>query len=733
MWCLEAMSSFSELELWGGHECTLNRIGEVYRDQSILTGHERREDDLERFAELGFRALRYPILWERVAPEHPDECDWTLPDRRLQRMKTLGMRVIAGLIHHGSGPRYAGIMSKEFAAGLAMHARHVAERYPCIQDWTPVNEPVTTARFVGLYGHWHPHRRDERAFWLALLNQVDATRFAMREIRAVNATARLVQTDDLGRTYATAALQAQAAHDNARRWMAWDLLFGRVTRDHMFWERLDRLGYGDRLRAIADDPCPPDIIGVNHYLTSDRFLDDRIEIYPTEACGGNGVVAFADVEAVRALPDPGPQGVAGALREAWARYGCPIALTEVHNASTRDEQARWFAEAWRTAEHCRAQGTDVRAVTAWSLLGAYDWNSLLTRPAMHYECGVFDVSSGTPRPTTLAHQLKHDRRADRSVPDVHGRGWWRRAVRFEGAPILRAQNTPAATVAPGAILITGAAGTLGRALSAACYLRDLRYVGATRAQLSICDPDAISRALDLWRPSVVINAAGFVDIDKAETERALCGHANVDGPAYLARACKDRGVPFVTFSSDLVFDGNTDIPYVESCRSRPLNAYGLSKAAAEAKVLDLDPGALLIRTAAFFSEHDPHNFAAWVVRELTANRRIVCAADVVISPTYVPSLAHAVLNLVQDRCSGIWHLTNGGAVTWYAFAQQVAKVSGLKSSLLGGAPAAELGWRAPRPRYSALGSERGELLRPLEHDVRLFCAGIGAAARRYAA
>ncbi len=167
-------------QLWGGLECTVNRVHDHYGDQVRLSGHQDRLEDLDRFAELGIKAIRYPILWERTSPHSPDHCDWAWSDERLARLRELGIRVIAGLIHHGSGPRYTSLVSDNFAEGLATHARNVAQRYPWIQDWTPVNEPVTTARFSALYGHWYPHLRSERDFWLALLNQVDATRLSMR-------------------------------------------------------------------------------------------------------------------------------------------------------------------------------------------------------------------------------------------------------------------------------------------------------------------------------------------------------------------------------------------------------------------------------------------------------------------------------------------------------------------------------------------------------------------------
>lgn len=414
-------------ELWGGVECTVNRVGDAFRDQTVLSGHHDRPGDLDLFAGLGLRAIRYPVLWERTmaADGVPD---WTWPDARLHRLRALGIRPIVGLVHHGGGPRHTHLLDPGFAAGLGDYAGRVAARYPWVEDWTPVNEPLTTARFSALYGHWYPHRRDEGAFWLALLNQVDATRAAMRAIRAVNPRARLIQTDDLGRTFATSPLAEQAAFDNERRWAGWDLLFGRVGRDHPLFAALERAGLGERARRIADDPCPPDVVGVNHYLTSDRFLDHRVERYPAELHGGNGRIAYADTEAVRVL-DPPAGGLGAALGEAWARYGVPLAATEVHNGGSEEEQLRWAAAAWDAAVALAADGVEVRAVTAWSLLGSHGWNTLLTGDGA-YEPGVFDVSSGTPRPTALAalwrglpHGAARDARA-------RAPGWWQRPERL---------------------------------------------------------------------------------------------------------------------------------------------------------------------------------------------------------------------------------------------------------------------------------------------------------------
>jgi dTDP-4-dehydrorhamnose reductase len=722
------------LELWGGHECTVNRVHDRYLDQTVLSGHQDRIEDLALFADLGVKALRYPVVWERIAPERPDVMDWTWTDERLTQIRRLGMRPIAGLLHHGSGPAYTSLTADSFVEGLGDFAQAVAERYPWIEEWTPVNEPLTTARFSALYGHWYPHARDERLFWIAFLNQIDAVRLAMRRIRNVNPAARLIQTEDLGQTYATPPLAEQAAFDNHRRWLTWDLLTGRVNREHPFWARFARFGLTDRLRAIADAPCPPDVVGVNHYLTSERFLDHRVDRYPPDRCGGNDFIPYADVEAVRVM-SPGPVGLAGLMDQAWARYGLPLAITESHNGCTREEQMRWTLEAWRAAERLRERGADVRAVTAWALLGSYDWNSLLTVPANHYEPGAFDLRGGvddpTPRPNAMTRMLADLASGKPLHPAAGGLGWWRRDVRLEFQPVDRIAGPlppqrhfdPEPAAAP-PILIAGASGTLGQALARCCHLRGLSYVLTDRSQMPLEDPAAIERTLERHRPWAVINAAGWVRVDEAELEPDACRLANLTGAVNLAQAAVAIGAHYTAFSSDLVFGGQLDRPYVESDEPRPLNVYGASKLAAERALIALDDRALVVRTAAFFSPDDPWNFAAVVARRLTAGRAVQAATDCVVSPTYVPHLCHAVLDLVLDGETGLWHLTNGQAVDWAEFGRAIADALDLDTRLIKATPASQMGWLARRPARVPLASERGRRLPTLSTAIDHYAATV---------
>jgi dTDP-4-dehydrorhamnose reductase len=720
-------------ELWGGVECTVNRVGDNYFDQLNWSGHWGRSGDLERFAALGIRTLRYPLLWERIAPAGLSQADWTWPDQRLARLRDLGISSIIGLVHHGSGPRYTNLLDPAFPLLLADYAGAVARRYPEVSRYTPVNEPLTTARFSGLYGHWYPHARDPRAFARALLHQCRGVVLAMERIREVNPAAQLVQTDDLGKTFSTRLLAYQARFENERRWLTFDLLCGRVTREHRLWNYLRRDAdiSAAELQFFIDHPCPPDIIGFNYYLTSERLLDERLSLYPPATHGGNGRHAYADVEAVRLRP-AGLAGPRALLEEAWERYGLPMAVTEVHNGCTREEQLRWVLEVWDAALDLRDDGVDLRAVTMWALLGAFNWNSLVTRAEGHYEPGAFDVRAPQPRATALAQMTKElvaGREPSHPVLDMPG--WWRRSKRLIYPHMLAGNSLrpsrPPAAARP--VLITGATGTLGQAFARRCELRGLAYRLLARSEMDIADEHSIDAALALHGGWAVVNAAGYVRVDDAERDRERCFRENTVGSELLARACAARRMRLVTFSSDLVFDGSSREPYLETSEPRPLNAYGESKREAECKVLSTYPEALVIRTSAFFSPWDEHNFVTRALRTLFLGQGWDAAEDEVVSPTYVPDLVDVALDLLIDRESGIWHLANLGAVSWAQLARSVARRAGLNPGLVVGRRQQELQRAASRPAYSVLGSARGALMPSLEHALDRYLTEAGFAGK----
>ena len=422
---MDINTTTTPMDLWGGIECTVNRVGDRYQDQLVRNGHHDRVSDLNMLAELGLRTLRYPLLWERTAPGKIDEPDWRWADERLPRLRELGINPIIGLVHHGCGPCYATFDTEAFEQELPTYARQVAERYPWVTAYTPINEPLTTARFSGLYGFWYPHTQSDRMFAQILIRECKATVKAMQQIRLVQPDAQLIQTDDLGHTHSTPLLAYQAEWENDRRWLTWDLLCGKVRPGHSFWSYFRKMGIPEKdLWFLVENPCPPSVIGINHYITSERYLDENLVDYPPHLHCGNKFHRYVDTEVVRAAPEK-RIGLAGLLMQAWERYQLPIAVTEAHLGCTVDEQMRWLWDMWQEAQQAKASGADVRAVTAWALLGSYDWHCLLTRQDGQYEAGAFDLSSGEPHPTDLAKLIRRmatGKNPRQLVPE--GPGWW---------------------------------------------------------------------------------------------------------------------------------------------------------------------------------------------------------------------------------------------------------------------------------------------------------------------
>jgi dTDP-4-dehydrorhamnose reductase len=427
------------------------------------------------------------------------------------------------------------------------------------------------------------------------------------------------------------------------------------------------------------------------------------------------------VEAVRVgtMPFVPPAAI---LREAWERYRLPLAVTEAHIGCTRDEQMRWLIEIWNDASALRAEGVDVRAVTSWSLLGAYDWDSLVTRDRGHYEPGAFDLRGAEPRPTALCGVIRAlGSGAEPDHPALDSPGWWRRGQRVLypkadlGASEERVERAAPYVARRRGLLITGARGTLGRAFARICEQRGLAYRLVDRQTLDIADADSVERAVEAFAPWAVINAAGYCRVDDAERDREACHRGNALGPTLLAHACAKRGVPLVTFSSDLVFDGRSRSPYRESDGIAPLCVYGMSKAEGERDVLQAHAGALVVRTSAFFGPWDEYNFVTLALRSLALGHRVTAAEDMTVSPTYVPDLVNASLDLLIDGASGLWHLANDGATSWADLARHSANLRGYDAKLVVPVAFASLGLAARRPAYSALASERGSgLMPPLE-------------------
>lgn len=420
----------NHVELWGGLECTINRVGDTFFDQHLWSGHrDRVAADLERVALLGIRTLRTALHWEYFESTK----SWDFFDLTLREMRRFDLKPIAGLVHHGSGPLGTSLLDPEFPSKLAAYAAQVAQRYPWITSYTPVNEPHTTSRFACLYGHWFPHHHSVVSYLRALLNEIKGTVLSMRAIRRIQPRAELIYTEDGGGLAGTTAVEHFRTEREARRWLGTDLLCGKVTVEHPLYAFLLEHGITvEELDWFEQNRCPPSVLGFNYYLTSDRFLDDRVELYPAHFRGGDtGSEPLVDIEALRVQPE-GIAGVEPVLREAWRRYGIPLAITEAHLGGECDDQIRWLAEIWAGAGSARASGVDVKAVTVWALFGSWNWCNLCTRDEGLYERGVFDTTAGEPRATALAGFVRQ--LALGAVPK-HGalsrEAWWHRDDRIE--------------------------------------------------------------------------------------------------------------------------------------------------------------------------------------------------------------------------------------------------------------------------------------------------------------
>ncbi len=473
-------------EIWAGLECSINRVGDTYFNQLDSSGHFLRSGDIEAFIHLGIKKIRYPVLWEQHQPDKNLDADFSISASNLLALKNAGVEVIAGLVHHGSGPAYVNIMDESFIQGLVKYAEQVAVKFPWINWYTPVNEPLTTARFCGLYGLWYPHENNAASFCRILINELKATVLAMQAIRRINPTASLLHTDDLGKTHSTLLLQYQADFENNRRWLSYDLLCGKVNEAHPLWNYLISSGIGkNELDFFTENLVQPSILGFNHYMTSERYIDENLTLFPEFSYGGNGIHSYADIEAVR-VGHICPDGLHQLLYEAWVRFELPMAVTEVHLYCTREEQMRWLFSVWETARKLRAQGVNILAVTPWALIGSFDWNSLLTKASGHYEPGVFDISDFIPRHTILAKMIHaYSRNEPFYHPVLLTRGWWERSCRALYGRDLIYTGHEDVDVRP--VLILGNGSVFRNEITSLCNLRGLSSIFYSPGSINTAD------------------------------------------------------------------------------------------------------------------------------------------------------------------------------------------------------------------------------------------------------
>jgi dTDP-4-dehydrorhamnose reductase len=260
------------------------------------------------------------------------------------------------------------------------------------------------------------------------------------------------------------------------------------------------------------------------------------------------------------------------------------------------------------------------------------------------------------------------------------------------------------------LLVTGAAGMLGRDVMLAAGNAGHDVVGFGRTELDVTDPAGLEKKLDLERPDVVINCAAWTDVDGAEESEQAAFAVNGTGSGNIAAAAAKVGASIVYISSDYVFDGSKGAPYVESDQVAPLSAYGRTKLAGEEATAAANKRHFIVRSAWLFGIGGG-NFVETMLRLAADHGEVLVVRDQVGSPTYTWHLAYGIVRLIEGIEFGIHHMAAAGQCSWYEFAREIFEQAKVECKVLSGTTEM-LGRPAPRPPFSALTSQR-------EHAIRL--------------
>ncbi|PYY50066.1 dTDP-4-dehydrorhamnose reductase [Curtobacterium sp. MCBD17_023] len=251
-------------------------------------------------------------------------------------------------------------------------------------------------------------------------------------------------------------------------------------------------------------------------------------------------------------------------------------------------------------------------------------------------------------------------------------------------------------------LITGAAGMLGQDLQQALAGRDVTAL--SRAHLDITDQDAVAAAVA--GHDVVVNAAAYTKVDDAESHEDDAFAVNARGPAVLATAAVAAGARLVQVSTDYVFDGTGTSPYAEDEPTRPIGAYGRTKAAGEDAVRAIAPDSSYIVRAAWLYGAGGPNFAKTMVRLAASHDTVSVVTDQVGQPTWTGDLARQIVAMLDvEAPAGVYHGTNSGQASWFDFTRAIFAGTGLDPERVLPTDSAAFVRPAPRPAYSVLGHD----------------------------
>lgn len=255
------------------------------------------------------------------------------------------------------------------------------------------------------------------------------------------------------------------------------------------------------------------------------------------------------------------------------------------------------------------------------------------------------------------------------------------------------------------VLLTGSNGQLGRELTRQLKEKKIVHVGYDIPEFDITNKEKIAAIINKEQPTIIINCGALTNVDGCETQRDLAMAINAAGPEYLAEIARDQDIVLVQVSTDYVFDGagikadGVLRPYVETDLIDPKTVYGESKAAGEKAVSKIVPKYFVVRTAWLYG--DGNNFVKTMLDLASKNPKLTVVDDQVGSPTSTVDLAAAIIDLIQTDHYGYYHGTCEGQCSWYDFALEIFRLSGIKIAVEP-VTSEQFVRPAPRPKYSVL-------------------------------
>lgn len=270
------------------------------------------------------------------------------------------------------------------------------------------------------------------------------------------------------------------------------------------------------------------------------------------------------------------------------------------------------------------------------------------------------------------------------------------------------------------ILVTGANGQLGWELGQlASNYPAFKFVLVDRSQLDLAFPESFEKIIQTIAPDCIINTAAYTAVDKSETEKELSYTVNATAVEALAVICKNLVIPFITYSTDYVFDGEATAPYSTSTKVDPVNYYGSTKASGEKMAMEANEDTIVIRTSWVFSSHG-NNFVKTMLRLMKERDQLKIVADQKGRPTYAKDLAIATMKMIEamnagKTIKGIYHFANRGETTWFDFAATIKANADLTCDVQ---PIETKDFPTPakRPAYSVLDTSKIE--QDVEMDIR---------------